>query len=57
MVGLSDAGTSAVWIRQPRDLPLDEQGEIVDSGEPAALFRKPRHAYTREIAELLNPGV
>ncbi|MCK5057751.1 MAG: ABC transporter ATP-binding protein [Candidatus Aminicenantes bacterium] len=29
------------------------QGEIVESGEPAAIFRNPSHAYTKEIVELL----
>ena len=30
-----------------------QQGEIVESGETTALFREPRHAYTKEIVDLL----
>jgi ABC-type dipeptide/oligopeptide/nickel transport system ATPase component len=31
------------------------RGEIVESGEPAVLLRKPRHPYTKEIVKLLGP--
>jgi len=33
------------------------KGEIIDSGKPAALVRNPGHFYTKEIVDLLDPGV